>query len=66
MFHLTTSSNGLISMVEMREKFDSKNFCELMDRDVPPLIPPYLSDQRSFSSKITAQSINLHTAKCFF
>ena len=46
MVHLTTSYNGLISMVEMQEKFDSKIFCQLMDRDVLPLIPPYLPDQQ--------------------
>ena len=46
MVHLTTSYNGLIYMVEMQEKFDSKKFCELMDRDLLPLILPYLPDQQ--------------------
>ena len=35
MVHLTTSYNGLISMIEMQEKFDYF-FCGLMDRDVLP------------------------------
>ena len=36
MVHLTTSYNGLISMVEMKEKFDSKFFCKLMGREYSP------------------------------
>ena len=44
MVHLTTSYNGMISLVEMQDKLNSEKFCNLIENKVLPLVPPYFPD----------------------
>ena len=44
MVHLNTSYNGMISLVEIHDKFNSENFCNLIENKVLPLVPPYFPD----------------------
>ena len=41
MVHLTTSYNGVISLVEMQDRFNSEKIFNLIKNKVPPLVPPY-------------------------
>ena len=44
MVYVCVSFNGAISIVEMLEQYDSKEFCSLMEDKILPLIPLYLED----------------------
>ena len=44
MVHLTTSYNGMISLVEMQDKFNLEKICNLIENKVLPLVPPYFPD----------------------
>ena len=44
MVHLTTSYNGMISLVEMQDKFNSEKFCNQIENKVLPLVPLYFPD----------------------
>ena len=42
--HLTTSYNGMISLVVMQDRFDSEKNCSMIKNKVLPLVPPYFLD----------------------
>ena len=51
MVHIGVIFNRAISIVEMLEKYDSKNFSSLMEDKFIPLIPLYLEDSHYFSKR---------------
>lgn len=59
MIYLATSYSGLISLVEIQDKFNSERFCNLVENKVLSLILLYFPIPISLANKTTVPFINL-------